>query len=168
MASRSRHLNGGETSLVKEGFSERLPYAAIRLVDGASANPIAMTAFANGNTAITLRRSIYFSPRRYTADFSQGGPRSKELLLHEMTHVWQYSSMGVHRFLLRYGRDLAACGFKPARMYEYQLGRTPFNDARLEAQAQMVGDYCHALAIGNERWRERLAVNLGGSGIYGL
>lgn len=163
-----RGLTDGEKALVREAFEDRLPYEKIRLIEGASGNPAAMAAFKNGNTAITLRRSVYFRPDRYRADLSAGDPRDKELLLHEMTHIWQYKRLTVPGFLARYAKDLVGAGFKPAAMYRYEPGKTPFKGARLEAQAQMVGDYCEALVTGDTARRDQIALNLKESGLYRL
>ena len=136
-----RRLTPGEIKLLREAFGDRLPYDHVRLRLGHGGNPAAMAAFRNGNTAITLRRSIYFRIH-YSDDFSLADPSSQSLFLHEMTHIWQYAVLGVPRFLARYARELAACRFSPRAMYRYEEGVTRFAGARLEAQAQMVGDYC--------------------------
>jgi hypothetical protein len=162
-----RSLTAAETGLLKEAFGERLPYERIRLRLGAGGNPAAIAAFRNGNTAITLRRSIYFRIH-YSEDFSHADVVSQSLFHHEMTHVWQYAKLGVPRFLGRYARDLAACRFSARAMYRYEEGETAFAGARLEAQAQMVGDYCHARLVGDVSRQARLARNLRGSGLYGL
>jgi hypothetical protein len=53
-------------------------------------------------------------------------------------------------------------------MYRYTPGETRFAEARLEAQAQMVGDYCEARLTGDEGRAKLIAASLEGSGIYGL
>jgi hypothetical protein len=53
-------------------------------------------------------------------------------------------------------------------MYRYEEGETAFAGARLEAQAQMVGDYCEARLAGDVPRQTRLARNLRGSGFWGL
>lgn len=84
-----------------------------------------------------------------------------------MTHVWQYAKLGVPRFLARYARDLAACRFNARAMYLYEAV-TRFAGARLEARAQMVGDYCQARLVGELTRQARLSRNLEGSGFFGL
>jgi hypothetical protein len=162
-----RGLKPGEVALLREAFGDRLAYEGIRLRLGHGGNPAAVAAFRNGNTAITLRRSIYFRTH-YSDDFSRSGVVEKSLFHHEMTHIWQYAVLGVPRFLARYARDLAACRFNARAMYRYEEGTTPFAGARLEAQAQMVGDYCLARLAGDVSRQTRLARNLRGSGFYGL
>ncbi len=162
-----RRLKASEMAVLREAFGDRLDYDRVRLRLGHGGNPAAMAAFRNGNTAITLRRSIYFRVH-YSEDFSQADVAAQSLFHHEMTHVWQYAVLGVPRFLARYARDLVACRFSPRAMYRYEEGATPFARARLEAQAQMVGDYCHARLVGDVPRQTRLARNLKGSGLYGL
>ena len=162
-----RGLKASEIALLRDAFGERIAYEGVRLRLGHGGNPAAMAAFRNGNTAITLRRSIYFRTH-YSDDFSQGDAAAKSLFHHEMAHIWQYAALGVPGFLARYSRDLIACRFSPRAMYRYEEGVTPFARARLEAQAQMVGDYCHARLAGDVSRQARLARNLKDSGFYGL
>ena len=162
-----RRLTAGEVALLRDAFGGRLDYGRVRLRPGAGGNPVAAIAFAGGNSAITLRRRIYFRTC-YSADFTQAGVAAQSLLHHEMTHVWQFAELGVARFLARYAGDFAACRFSPSAMYRYREGETPFAAARLEAQAQMVGDYCEARLCGDVARQARIAANLRGSGLYGL
>lgn len=162
-----RGLKASEIALLREAFGDRLAYDGVRLRLGHSGNPAAVAAFRNGNTAITLRRSIYFRTH-YSDDFAEADVAAQSLFHHEMTHIWQYAALGVPRFLARYARDLAACRFNARAMYRYDEGVTPFARTRLEAQAQMVGDYCFARLIGDVSRQARLARNLRGSGFWGL
>jgi hypothetical protein len=162
-----RNLTAGEIALLRDAFGEGLPYDRVRLRLGHGGNPAAMSAFRNGNTAITLRRSIYFGTQ-YSDDFSKADVRAQSLFHHEMTHIWQYAKLGVPRFFARYARDLAACRFNARAMYRYDEGETPFAGARIEAQAQMVGDYCLAKLVGDSARKARLERNLKGSAFWGL
>lgn len=162
-----RGLRAGELALLEDAFGDLIDLARVRLRSGAGRNGAAIAAFRKGNTAITLRRSIYFRTY-YSDDFSNAGVFAQSLLHHELTHVWQYSRLGTPRFLARYAGELAACRFRARAMYRYEEGETPFAGARLEAQAQMVGDYCHAKLVGDEARMRKLERNLRGSGFYGL
>lgn len=162
-----RKLTAGEIALLEEAFGDRIDYEKVRLRLGAGRNTAAIAAFRNGNTAITLRWSIYFRTF-YNDDFSEADVFAQSLFHHEMTHVWQYAMLGAPRFLARYARELAACRFNARAMYRYEEGVTRFAGARLEAQAEMVGDYCHAKLVGDEARMVRLERNLRGSGFYGL
>ena len=163
MADRTRSLTQGEVALCRSVFPEPLPYADLRLVEGAAVNDVAEAAFRNGNTAITLRRTVYFRSH-YCEDFSAASPEARRLFVHEMVHVWQWRKLGVLRFLLRYLRDLAACRFDAHAMYRYESDERPFARARLEAQAEMVGD----LQLPNLPHRRLVEARLAGSGFYGL
>lgn len=163
-----RGLTAGEVALAREAFGDRLPYEQVRLVEGAAGNPIAKAAFRNGNSAITLRRTIYFGPAYHRRDFSTGKAAAKGLFTHELTHVWQYDRLGTAWFLAKYLIQYARAGFNAPRMYGYEQGRTAFSAAMLEAQAEMAGNYAEARAEGDAATMALIASNLAGSGLFGL
>ena len=158
-----RTLTPGEIALCRRVFPDPLPYEEIRLIDGPRANDFAEAAFRNRNTAITLRRTIWFGVR-WCSDFSEADDEGRRLFLHEMTHIWQWRRLGVFGFLARYARDFVACRGNAPAMYRYEHDAVPFAASRLEAQAEMVGDYQRP------RWRHRALIErkLAGTGFYGL
>jgi hypothetical protein len=158
-----RPLTAGEIALCSSVFPDPLPYEDIRLIDGPRANDFAEMAFRNRNTAITLRRTIYFGTR-WCGDYSCADDEGRRLFMHEMTHVWQWRRLGVPGFLARYARDFLACRGNAPAMYRYEAGDTPFAASRLEAQAEMIGDYQRP------RWPHRALIErkLEGTGFYGL
>ena len=158
-----RPLTSGEIALCRSVFPEPLPYDQIRLIDGPRANDFAEAAFRNRNTAITLRRTVYFGTR-WCGDYACADEEDRRLFIHEMTHVWQWQRLGVVRFLIRYARDFIACHGNAAAMYRYKDDDLPFAHSRLEAQAEMVGDYQRA----DVPDRALIARKLKGSGFYGL
>lgn len=160
-----RPLTAREVALCRSIFPDELPYGAVRLRDGPGGNPAAMMAFHRGNTAITLRRRIYFRVR-YCADFSAGDAAAQHLFVHEMTHVWQWHRLGVPRFLLRYARELLACRGDAKAMYKYERGATLFGEAMLEAQAEMAGDYRWVTLTGDEQQETLIGRSLAGSGLF--
>ena len=164
-SNRMRPLTEGEIALCRSIFPEELPYDGVRLCDGPAVNDAAERAFLNGNTAITLRRTIYLKIL-FHADFSAPSvsASARRLFVHEMTHVWQWRRLGVARFLGRYARDLLSCRGNAAAMYRYEADARPFPGCRLEAQAEMVGDYQDP-AHPN---RGLIAAKLAGTGFYGL
>ena len=162
---KQRKLTAGETALARTAFGNKIDYAAVRLSDGPGSNAAAHIAFMKGNPAITIGNTIYFK-EGFAADFSVAGANGRTFM-HEMTHVWQYRTLGMTAFFIRYGADLFQAGGKPDDMYKYGEG-TKFTEAMLEAQAQMVGDYHRATTGGNAEATKRLAKNLAGSGLYGL
>lgn len=160
-----RPLTTKEIALCRAIFPDELPYAAVRLCDGPGGNLAAKMAFGRGNTAITLRRALYFRVR-YCPDFSEGDEKAQHLFIHEMTHVWQWHRLGVVPFLLRYARELLACKGDANAMYKYDRGATPFGEAMLEAQAQMAGDYRWVVVTGDDKEKAQIAKNLAGSGLF--
>ena len=158
-----RGLTAGEIALCRAIFPGPLPYEHVRLWDGPAVNDAAERAFRHGNTAITLRRTIYFGID-YAADFAAADAWARRLFVHEMTHVWQWRRLGVPRFLLRYAGDLIACRGRAIAMYDYADDRRPFERLRLEAQAEMVGDY----QLADHRHRALIEAKLAGTGLYGL
>ncbi|HEX6376697.1 MAG TPA: DUF4157 domain-containing protein [Allosphingosinicella sp.] len=162
---KQRKLTAGEIALARTAFEDKIDYARVRLSDGPGSNPAAHIAFMRGNPAITIGNTIYFK-EGFSADFSAAGADGATFM-HEMTHVWQYRTLGMPAFYARYGAELARANFKPGDMYKYK-DEARFGDAMLEAQAQMVGDYHHALSVGNASARARIARNLAGSGLYGM
>ena len=161
-----RPLTDGELNMVAAAFGDRLDYGRVRLCQGACGNPGAHLAFRKpGVDAITLIRTIFFRGG-LVEDFSQGGDSS--LFMHEMTHIWQYQTLGVARFGLRYLRELEACNFSRLCLYRYERGRTAFAEAKLEAQAQIVQDYGLALGAGQMGQADALRRNLAGSGLFGF
>ena len=162
---KQRKLTGNEIALAREAFADKIEYNKVRLSDGPGAHPMAHMAFAKGNPAITIGNTVYFKVD-FCPDFSVPGQNGRSFM-HEMTHVWQYATLGMPAFFARYGAELAKAGGKPNDMYKYTES-TKFNEAMLEAQAQIVGDYHRARSQNNAAAKARLEKNLKGSGLYGL
>ena len=161
-----RPLTDGELAMAVSAFGDGLDYGRVRLCQGAGGNPGAHLAFRKpGVDAITLIRTIFFRGG-LVEDFSQGGDSS--LFMHEMTHIWQYQTLGVARFGLRYLNELEACNFDRNALYHYDCGQTAFAEAKLEAQAQIVQDYGIALGAGRVQQAADLRRNLAGSGLFGF
>jgi hypothetical protein len=160
-----RKLTANEIKLARTAFGDKIDYDKVRLSEGPGSNAAAHIAFMKGNPAITIGNTVYFK-HDFAPDFSVPG-RNGTSFMHEMTHVWQYKTLGMPAFFARYGAELVQAGGKPNDMYKY-TDDSKFNDAMLEAQAQMVGDYYKARAEGNASRTAKLAKNLAGSGMYGL
>lgn len=162
-----RGLTQAERAFAETAFAGKdMGYDGVRLCNGAGGNPAAMMAFANGNPAITLNRTIYFKGR-FRDDFSTGDLRDRMLLIHEMTHIWQYRAIGFARFMARYAVELTKCGFNAKNLYLFPEGAR-FEESTLEAQAEMVAHYKKAELTGNEADRAKLAASLKGTGFYRL
>ena len=161
-----RKLTAAEIALARAAFGNRIDYGKVRFSKGAGLQPLAHAAFAKGNPAITVGSTVYFK-NDYCPDFCAPG-RNRKSFIHEMTHVWQYQRLGMPAFFARYGADLAKAGGKPGDMYKYKPGTDRFDEAMLEAQAEMVGDYSDAVWRNDAARAATLARNLAGSGLYGL
>lgn len=162
---KQRKLAPGEIRLARTVFADKIDYSSVKLSDGPGNQPLAYIAFGKGNSAITVGSSIYFKAD-YCVDFSAPG-RNRKVFVHEMTHVWQYQTMGLAAFAARYGADFLAAKGKPDAMYKYQP-TTAFGAAMLEAQAEMTADYGAASWAHDAKRLAALAANLAGSGFYGL
>jgi hypothetical protein len=164
--SMQRPLTAGEIALARAAFGGRIDYGRVKLSDGPGNNPLAHMAFAKGNPAITIGSTVYFK-QDFCPDFSAPG-RNRKCFIHEMTHIWQYRTMGMPRFFLRYGEEVLKAKGRPDDMYNYAAGSAKFGEAMLEAQAEMVCDYSEAMWTGNATRTAQLAGNLAASGVYGL
>ena len=166
----TRPLTGGERSNALKAFgTPALPLTRKAMIsNGFGLNPIALSAFLNGNPAITLGNTIYCKPTYWKADFA-ASRTGLPLFLHEFTHVIQWDRIGFGRFTSRYVREKKACGSADA-MYDYAHRATDFGRETLEGQAQMVEDYTKVLlhAPGADRIAPELKRRLTGSRVYGL
>ena len=164
---KQRRLTANEIALAREGFGDKIDYSRVRLSDGPGLQPLAHAAFAKGNPAITVGSIVYFKVG-FCPDFS-APKENRSSFMHEMTHVWQYQTLGLGAFFARYGAEFLHVEGNPDAMYVYKKGTDAFGEAMLEAQAQMVGDYCAALANPKAAAdRTALKKNLAASGLYGL
>lgn len=163
---KKRKMTTGEIDLVRAGFADKINYGKVKVHDGPGSSFAAHIAFARGNPAITLGSDVHYK-HDFCDDFSAPG-RDRKGFMHELSHVWQYQKLGVVKFMLRYGEDLAKVGGKTSDMYRYEAGKTKFGKAMLEAQATMICDYSEAVWTGDTAQIALLGKNMAGSGLYGL
>ena len=170
----ARPLTPGETALATEAFGRDPSPTVVRIVAGPGHQPLAASAFLNGNPAITIGNTIYIKPSKYRLVDGQDlsiEPEGAELLLHEYTHVVQYARLGFARFGKRYAAEFRRSGNNADRMYAYGTRRLRYEDEMIEGQAQMVGHYAHQRVLEphlrNEQLIARLRQRLKGSGIFG-
>lgn len=162
---KKRGLTIGERKLLSDIFRDSLNYDRIKLQDGAGRNPLALIALRSAkNWAMTYLSTIHYNKGHYREDFSVGEDRYKALLVHEVTHVWQYARLGLVAFGLRYGWNFVSCEFDQDRLYDYDA-KTEFASATLEAQAEIVA---RSWSLGGKPGGEALKAKLLGTGIYGL
>lgn len=129
-----RPMSEAETELAREVFSDSVDYARVRLLFGIAAGTTA------GNNI------------RLPTDFSISSADNKELLVHEMTHVWQYQHFGPGYITTSLLQQAHAGLFEGMRnwAYEYTLGETDrYNDYNPEQQAFIVENY-YAMKVDRE------------------
>lgn len=163
---KKRGLTAGERDLLREVFRDRIDYDRVRLQDGAGANPLARIALRSPkNWAMTYLGTIHFNKGHFREDFAaDADSKYQALLVHEVTHVWQYRRLGLVPFASRYGWNFIACEFSQDRLYDYDA-KTDFGSATLEAQAQIVS---HSWSLRGKPGAEALKAKLKGTGLYGL
>jgi hypothetical protein len=162
---KKRGLTAGEKELLSDIFRSGIDYDRIRLQDGAGTNPLAVIAMRSSkNWAMTYLSTIHYNKGHFHDDFSAGEDRYKALLVHEITHVWQYTQLGLAMFGIRYGWNFIACEFNQDRLYDYDA-KTDFGSATLEAQAQIVS---HSWSLRGKPGADALKAKLKGTGLYGL
>ncbi|MGH6616556.1 eCIS core domain-containing protein [Sphingomonas sp.] len=171
----ARPLVPNEIALITQAFgAQPVSPGQVRIVPGAGRQPAAAAAFRNGNPAITIGNTIYIKPDAYRA---RGGsdltsnPEGVEMLLHEYTHVIQYTRLGFTAFGTRYAREFHQSGYDAGKMYDYGSRKLNYDDEMLEGQAAMVGDYGRQMALppGSQTPAliQELRTKLRGTGILG-
>ncbi len=171
----ARPLAPNEVVLVNQAFgAQPVSPGQVRIVPGAGNQPAAAAAFRNGNPAITIGNTIYMKPEVYRArggsDLSSN-PEGVEMLLHEYTHVIQYTRLGFTAFGARYAREFHQSGYDANKMYDYGSRTRNYDDEMLEGQAAMVGDYGRQMALPpgsrTPALIQQLRTKLRGTGILG-
>lgn len=165
----ARPLTRAESERVGAAFGAALPAEALRFVPGPGKSVMAAMAFAKGNPAITIGRTVYVRPDRYRPDFA-ATPEDVALLVHECTHVLQYGRMGFVPFFAKYGVDLCRCRLSPARLYRFEERATTFRTETLEGQADMAGTLAYYREVGgtDRPVAQELRRRMAGSRIFGL
>jgi hypothetical protein len=146
----SRHLTAAEIALIPPELALASDARSVRLTDRAH-NPFAL------GKVLVRGSSIYW--HNAPADFTQSSDGRRALLMHELTHVWQY----------RTGRLSAASYliWPPNWRYRYAVReRANLDHYAIEAQADIVEDWYRlraglplANALGTKpeaKWLERI------------
>lgn len=126
-AEAERHLSVQETRLVQSIFGENFQSQDIRVQARVHDNP-----FTNA-FVIPFSSKVDF----WGADYADSGEKGKpaDLLLHEVTHVWQNQNQSPLQFAWNYFTN-------NPRNYAYQIvAGKAFTDYGIEEQAEMVQDY---------------------------
>ena len=165
----ARGLTANERRAILEAFPD-LDISQAAIVNGAGGSTkAALALYVAGASAITLGDTVFANPNQFDNDWSdRAGQRA--LLVHEFTHVYQYTHYGqvtVEREIIaqamRYGSEEA---------YNYYNRANHFNDELWEGQAKMVQHYTFVRQTGrlldHSLSRAELERRLLGTGIYGL
>lgn len=171
----ARRMTAGEIALITKAFGKQpVSPHQVRFENGPGKQPLAMTAFLNGNPAITIGNTIYIKRSKYRSvggkDLSKT-PDGIELLLHEYTHVLQYARLGFAQFGRRYALEFEANGGDANKMYDYRSRSLHYRQELIEGQAAIVGDYAQQMALDPKKRDAKLVQHLqrklAGTGIMG-
>lgn len=130
-----RPLTTGEIANARQIFGNKIDYGRVRIHH----------APKTGALALTLGNDIYIEGAPgYIRDFSAPGAHSRQLLAHEMTHVWQNENQDLRMTLLQSLRTIPGrflyFAFNNADGYKYGADMK-FSDGSEEQQAKMVETY---------------------------
>lgn len=161
----ARPLSVGEVVLATEFFGNSIDYEKVRVKKGGPAN--VFTEFG----ATVLGNKMYFHSDIYADDFSKTiYADDRMLLMHELTHVWQYQNRELNGGNLPYtwilGANEHAKHGKEVYSYPQLRGDECFDRFRFEQQGAIMQAYVWHKAISNiEQQRLYEGVVYGGCGI---
>ncbi|QOW20774.1 PAAR domain-containing protein [Lysobacter ciconiae] len=125
-----RGLTSGEVAMLRQVFGNSVDYKSVKLHNHGY---WLLFGFQPDNTATAPNGDIYLPGKLFSIDFSLELDREQRLLVHEMTHVWQYQ-LGYPIKRVR--------GPRPNMTYEYTLDSTKrLYDYNMEAQGNIIADY---------------------------
>ncbi len=122
----TRSLHQWEKDLAKEYFGDSIRYNRVRIDEYSFVGP-------------KQKKICYVS--FYT--INSWGPMSNSLLLHEMTHVWQYEKMGIVYIVKALRAQVSKMGYNyggVSALKAYIKSGKPFQAFNLEQQAEIVTD----------------------------
>jgi uncharacterized Zn-binding protein involved in type VI secretion len=125
-----RGLTPGEVGMLSQVFGSSIDYRRVRLHNHGY---WLLFGFQPDDTATAPNGEIYLPADLFETDFSLQPNRKQRLLVHEMTHVWQYQ-LGYPVKSVR--------GPRPYMSYGYSLGGGKLlHDFNMEAQGNILADY---------------------------
>ena len=154
-----RGLVKAEIASAREIFGDVLDYSRIKIFDRPSyaTIPFKLVLGFQG-IAETPNGNIYYEySNRYGADMTRD-PEKLSILLHELTHAWQYQTRT--GLLLSAIREYFDAGSNYKALYLYDINDDKgFSESGIEQKASIVEDY-HALrssfhaAVDKQQWRK--------------
>jgi len=125
-----RGLTSGEITMLRLVFGDAVDYASVKLHNHGY---WMFVGFQPDDTATAPDGEIYLPADLFSTDFSAERNRAQRLLVHELTHVWQYQ-LGYPVKRVR--------GPRPNMGYAYTLTmEQAFCDYNMEAQGNILADY---------------------------
>lgn len=135
-----RSLTAGEIALLRKVFAESIDYSTVKIHHHGY---WMFFGLQSDDTATAPNGEIYFPSTLFSEDFASEPDDRKRLLVHEMTHVWQYQ-LGYPIKRVRAPR--------PNMAYEYTLTVSKkLCDYNMEAQGNIVADYFLVKHRNNQR-----------------
>ncbi len=142
----SRRLSEREIALARAIFGESLPYAYIRVDERAYLGP---------------RQGNFCYVSFYT--INSWGKMNDPLLIHELTHVWQYHHLGMVYIPRALAAQRSAEGYDyggAGALYHAQWNGKRLLDFNYEQQAEIIEDYFRLLAGLRPTWGEAVEADL--------
>lgn len=145
LAEPNRPLTAGEIALLRPVFRDSIDYEHVRVIDNAF-------PLQPANVYMTPRGHIYAPGELWRADFSVASPAEREVFVHEITHVWQYTNGMdlISQSLVDFARFHGQ--YEKAYAYELAPGRD-LVEYGMEQQAAIVQDY-FAITVDHEPPRD--------------
>lgn len=135
-----RGLTAGEIAMAQRVFGTAIDYASVKLHNHGY---WLLFGLQPDNTAVAPNGEIYFPGDLFKPDFSLLGPSEQRLLIHELTHVWQYQ-LGYPIKRVR--------AIRPGMSYSYALDAVrKLRDFNMEAQGNLIADYYTLKVHGDRR-----------------
>ncbi|GAB2612961.1 PAAR domain-containing protein [Novilysobacter erysipheiresistens] len=135
-----RGLTGGEIAMARQVFGEAIDYGSVKIHNHGY---WLFFGFQQEDTAVAPNGEIYLPADLFKPDFSLLGPTEQRLLIHELTHVWQYQ-LGYPIKRVR--------AVRPHMSYAYTLGLgRKLHDYNMEAQGNIIADYFTLKVHGDKR-----------------
>jgi len=133
-----RPLSTAELADAKVIFGDSLDYSKI-VVDGG--------AVASLGASRTIGNTVHLTPDLFVSGTSETTTEGKRILVHELTHVWQYQHQGwTYAPKALWAQAKAAIKGDRDGAYDWRpLINTPWEQWNPEAQAEAVEDYNRAL-----------------------
>lgn len=130
----------GEIAMARQVFGDSIDYRSVKIHNHGY---WMFFGFQRDDTATAPNGEIYFPEDLFKPDFSLLGPTEQRLLIHELTHVWQYQ-IGYPIKRIR--------ALRPSMSYSYTLGMgRKLCDYNMEAQGNIVADYYTLKVHGDKR-----------------